>query len=215
MFFQGGKMKKIIVLCMSMVLIIGLVAGGTWAYFSDTETSNNNSLTAGTLDLKINNADANYTILNIASAFPGDSGSSNTSIKNSGSVTGKLVVASSNVTNTGGTSGEFGDSVGNLGSQATLALWLDVNQNDTFDTGDIGLKSDGTTYSPSTLNYAVIDSYGGKTWDPSGNGVENMATNAQNNFVMSWQVPTSADNTIQGDSANISFTFTLKQLSMP
>jgi len=43
--------KKILGLTIAIVLIIGLVAGGTWAYFSDTETVVGNSFTAGTIDL--------------------------------------------------------------------------------------------------------------------------------------------------------------------
>lgn len=49
-------MKKIIGLSIAIVLIIGLVAGGTWAYFSDTETVTGNSLTAGTIDLEAGGA---------------------------------------------------------------------------------------------------------------------------------------------------------------
>jgi len=44
-------LKKILGLTIAVVLIIGLIAGGTFAYFSDTETVTGNSLTAGTIDL--------------------------------------------------------------------------------------------------------------------------------------------------------------------
>ena len=47
-------MKKILGLAIAIVLIIGAVAGGTWAYFSDTETSTNNTFTAGTIDIDVN-----------------------------------------------------------------------------------------------------------------------------------------------------------------
>jgi predicted ribosomally synthesized peptide with SipW-like signal peptide len=46
------EVKKILGLSIAIVLVIGLVAGGTWAYFSDTETITGNSFTAGTIDLK-------------------------------------------------------------------------------------------------------------------------------------------------------------------
>ena len=45
-------MKKILGLAVAALLVMGLVGGGTWAYFSDTETSAGNVLTAGTLDLE-------------------------------------------------------------------------------------------------------------------------------------------------------------------
>jgi spore coat-associated protein N len=48
------EVKKILGLTIAIVLIIGLVAGGTWAYFSDTETSSGNTFTAGTIDIAVN-----------------------------------------------------------------------------------------------------------------------------------------------------------------
>ena len=36
-------MKKILGLAVAALLVMGLVGGGTWAYFSDTETSTGNT----------------------------------------------------------------------------------------------------------------------------------------------------------------------------
>ena len=44
-------MKKIVGLTIVALLVIGLVGGGTWAYFTDTEESTGNSFTAGSLNL--------------------------------------------------------------------------------------------------------------------------------------------------------------------
>ena len=46
-------MKKILGLTIAIVLIVGVVAGGTWAYFSDTETVTGNTFTAGTIDISL------------------------------------------------------------------------------------------------------------------------------------------------------------------
>jgi predicted ribosomally synthesized peptide with SipW-like signal peptide len=46
-------MKKILGLSIAVLLITGLVVGGTLAYFSDTETSPGNVFTAGTIDLEV------------------------------------------------------------------------------------------------------------------------------------------------------------------
>lgn len=46
-------MKKIVLSALVIVLAIGLVGGGAFAYLSDTETSTGNTFTAGTMDLKI------------------------------------------------------------------------------------------------------------------------------------------------------------------
>jgi predicted ribosomally synthesized peptide with SipW-like signal peptide len=46
---------------LAIFLVIGLVGtAGTFAWFQDTETSTGNTLTAGTLDLKIRDGDEAY-----------------------------------------------------------------------------------------------------------------------------------------------------------
>jgi predicted ribosomally synthesized peptide with SipW-like signal peptide len=48
-------MKKIIFSLAIIAAAAAVVIGGTTAYFSDTETSNNNTFTAGSIDLKVDN----------------------------------------------------------------------------------------------------------------------------------------------------------------
>lgn len=207
-------MKKIIGLTVAALLVMAMVGGGTWAYFSDTESSADNSLSAGTLDLKINNGDSPYTILNLTNKAPGDSGSGSTTLKNAGSLTGEMDIATGAVTNTAGAGGtEFEGGSGELGGVAKIAVYIDVDQSGAWSAGDIGLKNDGTTYNnPTALDYQTIDSYASKTWGGTA-GVENMLADAQDNFIIAWQIPTSAGNNIQGDSVSIGFTFTLEQTS--
>lgn len=50
-------MKKILISLMTVAVVAGLVGGGAFAYFNDTETSKGNTFTAGTLDLKVNGGD--------------------------------------------------------------------------------------------------------------------------------------------------------------
>jgi len=45
--------KKIVSLSIAIVVLLALVGGGTWALFSDTETSTGNQFTAGIIDLEI------------------------------------------------------------------------------------------------------------------------------------------------------------------
>lgn len=202
-------MKKILGLTIAALLVMAMVGGGTWAYFSDTESTTNNSLTAGTLDLNINGGNNPVTMFSVSAAAPGDSGSGNCQLFNSGSMGGELDILFSIVTNTpGGGGGEFEGGSGELGGVAEIAVYVDVDQGGAWNAGDIGLKSDGTTYSfPTALDYATMNSYASKTWD----ALETMATSAADNFIVLWRVPTSAGNTIQGDSVRFDVTFRLEQ----
>ena len=202
-------MKKILGLAIAALIVIALVGAGTWAYFSDTESSANNSLTAGTLDLNVDGGDTAVTTFSVTGKAPGDSGNGSTTLANAGDFSGELDIAFSAITNTPGAGGtEFEGGSGELGAVAQIAVYIDVDSSDTWTSGDIGLKSDGTTYNhPTALDYAVIDNYGSDSFD----AVETMATSASDKFVVMWQVPTSAGNNIQGDSVSFDVTFTLEQ----
>jgi len=69
-------MKKIIITLMAVMITVGLVGIGTYAYFSDTETSTVNTLTAGTLKLDVNGNGStgtfNMVIGKIGNMAPGD-----------------------------------------------------------------------------------------------------------------------------------------------
>jgi spore coat-associated protein N len=201
-------MKKIVGLTMALLLVIGLVGVGTYAYFSDTESSTGNTLTAGTLDLNIDGGNTAVITFTASDVAPGDSGTGSSTLANVGTISGELDIATSATTNTPGAGGEFGGGSGELGASAQIAMYLDVDQSDTWTAGDIGLKSDGTTYSlPTTLDYDEIDDYASETWD----AVEAMAASASDDIIVNWQVPTGAGNEIQGDSVSFDITFTLEQ----
>ena len=205
-------MKKIIGLSVAALLIIGVIGGATFAYFSDTESSTGNTLTAGILDLHIDGGDTAVTTFNVSGVAPGDSDSGTSTLSNVvGGIDGELDIATSVVTNTGAVGGtsEYADDTGDLGANAEIAMYLDVNQNATWDAGDVGLMSDGTTYSsPTALDYDVIDNYASETWDAV---VATMSASATDDIIVLWRVPTTAGNSIQGDSVSFDITFTLEQ----
>ncbi|MES2966749.1 MAG: TasA family protein, partial [Patescibacteria group bacterium] len=62
-------MKKIITSVGMIVFIGALVAGGTGAFFSDTETSTANVFTAGAIDLKVDNESYYNGVLNTATTW--------------------------------------------------------------------------------------------------------------------------------------------------
>ncbi len=104
-------MKKILISLLSLILVIGLVGLGAFAYFSDTETSSGNVFTAGTLDLRVDGQDdpyvAKFTLSNLK---PGDATAGGGywitpgktlvwKAKNVGSLPGKLTIYMTNVVN--------------------------------------------------------------------------------------------------------------------
>jgi len=204
-----------------MVAIAGIVIGVTSAYFSDTETSTNNTMAAGTMDLNINGGNIAVQTINLTNKAPGDTGKESSILKNVGSLDGELDVAMGMVANYACTNTTYGKhdgtehcttAAGALGANAQMALYIDVNQDGGYDNGtDIGLKSDTTIYTTGSLVYDAIDNYGGKTWNPGNNGVVAMTTGAEYNFVIDWKIPTTVQNEIQGDALNFDVTFILEQ----
>ena len=95
---------------------------------------------------------------------------------------------------------------------AEITVYLDINQNATFDAGDIELNTTGANAydaaTNNTLDYATIDSYGSVSYDSV---IAAMAALAADDFIVLWRVPDTAVNTIQGDSVSVDFTFTLEQ----
>ncbi len=85
-------MKKILGLTIAVLLSIGMAGIGTWAYFSDVETSTGNVLAAGILDLKTNDVDGVSQTLLATNMKPGDTiGPETIILKNAGSVTGSIL----------------------------------------------------------------------------------------------------------------------------
>ncbi|MBA7712991.1 hypothetical protein ES703_121986 [subsurface metagenome] len=114
-------MKKILGLTIAALLVMALVGGGTWAYFSDVETSDTNIFSAGTLDLNIDGDNVNVNMLTLSDIKPGDTdgGSPGTcELKNVGSITGDLTIVTGANTETEST-GTTGTSDG-AGTTTTL-----------------------------------------------------------------------------------------------
>jgi len=79
-------MKKILGLIIASLLIIAICTVGTWAYFSDTETSTGNSLSTGTLDLSWTNQEGVPLPFNAGNMAPGDTVEARISINNNGNL---------------------------------------------------------------------------------------------------------------------------------
>ncbi len=95
-------MKKILISLITMAAVAGLIGGGAFAYFNDTETSSGNTFTAGTLDLKVDGKDDGTTVAHVTLSDMkpcADSGYYKWVLKNDGSLPGKLSVTFGAMTN--------------------------------------------------------------------------------------------------------------------
>lgn len=133
-------------------VVLAMLGAGTIAYFNDTETSEGNTFTAGTLDLKVDGGDDPVVPWSIGSMKPGNSYFTGfKTLRNAGNIHGKLTVTITNLVcrENGVTEPEYaaGDSPGLLidpdgWTQQTGygELWNQVDFRFVKDDGDGALK---------------------------------------------------------------------------
>ena len=144
-------MKKILGLTIAALLVMALVGGGTWAYFSDPEQTDTNVLTAGILDLTRDSVSGNTTAFlttGVTNVAPGDSNTDSTLLKNTaGTMSGELDINLGNVSEVAGAAGEFAGGT-DLAGELYVALWLDKDNLGSWGVDDVGLQATAnTTYS--------------------------------------------------------------------
>ena len=164
-------MKKIIGLAVAAIAVMVLVAGGTFAYFSDTEKWAGNSISAGTLYLT-GGSTAFFTANNT-----GISPSSSTQDEvvtlaptNTTSVSDYLSIKISNLTSSAANfpTNKVHDingntiTAGDFGKYAKVAIWLCTHAGSTPQAGDLELNVpgtlNGTVHTPTTLTTALTGS---------------------------------------------------------
>jgi len=142
-------MKKILGLTIAALLVMALVGGGTWAYFSDTETSTGNILTAGTLDLNIDGANVAVTTVSLSDQAPGTPGTGSNTLANVGSLSGELDIVFGAVTNLPSLSNSslltavIGENIG-TGDNVTVAFGPVTNANGNGSNYFADVSADGT-----------------------------------------------------------------------
>ena len=150
-------MKKIFGLTVAALMVMGLIGGGTWAFFSDVETATGNILTAGTLDLTLG-GETGVLSAEVTDVYPGQGETTAVTaaatLTKNGTLSGELDIAfDTNITNTesvdtselGVTYDEDGAG-GEVGANALIALYIDVNGGGWDNAADIGLASDDSKY---------------------------------------------------------------------
>ena len=127
-----SNLKRIIFASLSIVTVVALVAGVTYSKFFDTETSVENTLASGTLDLKVDDLDDDSVLhFDFDNLKPGWSNNYSWVLKNAGSVSGQPSLTFSSITNNEngvlepevGANGENGDEPGELGSILRMNIY--------------------------------------------------------------------------------------------
>lgn len=222
--------RRLLGLTIATMLVLGMVATGAWAYFSDTQVSSGNTLSAGTLGLKVGATDpmtGNFTLSNIK---PGDTGTAVVWLTtNTGSLPGNLTISLGAITNNENgrseveiAAGDTTDNIGELGNFTKVAFWMDVNKNGTWSSPDYYLSSDGTVvaYAGGSMPSAASDylnNYNSgsnpKSWPKQ--AVSGNAGNALDigDFRVVYNMPDVEPSVKQaeGDSAVFNITFSIDQ----
>jgi hypothetical protein len=199
-------MRKIAWSLITILLALLFTGIGTLANFTHAEASQSSMPTAGRPDLRLVTDKSAVYAFQFSNVVPGSSGNSRNRLINAGNQSGRLGVYFSEVTNTPGTTGEYADNNGDLGAKAEIAVYIDLDMSGSWNSGDIGLKSNGTIYyNPTALDYTALNGYGGVKWD-----VMTMLASAEVHVIIMWRIPITVGNEIQGDSASFDITFELK-----
>ena len=192
---------KILGSIVMIALMASAVGIGTYASFSDTETSVGNSFTAGTLDLKINGADINVIAFTVANMRPGSQPTNSYVLSNAGSLGGTLDITSialkdyENILTEPEIEALDTTDLGELSSVVNLRLYIDVDKSGYWSTGDVMIFDGKVNTLPTSfdLNTPIAAD-----------------ANIKINAVFDWW-STPADNQAQSDSFTLDLTFQLSQ----
>lgn len=193
-----GLNKKVVGLAIAFMLAISMMSGGAWAFFSDTETSVNNTLTAGTLDLLTNDVNGVTQTLYAANLKPNNSvGPATITLKNSGTLAGAtLDIVFSYVESDGAPNAV------NMTADITAAI----------------IEVTTLTYNGANLLTGVSDlnANGWKDIQDVKNatnltGLSGLGAGLSKDFVITIKMRDGINNDFQADGVIITMTFTLKQ----
>ena len=188
------------------VFVLGLASvmaiGATTAYFSDTETSSDNTFTAGTLDLKLDGGDTDVVKFSLTNMRPGNQPKRTFTLYNAGSLPGTLSLSDVTITDTENArlepeieAGDTTVGVGELSSVINLRIFVDYGKDGGISTGDPVLFNDRAVNLTSPIE--LEDSLA------SMNDVNVV-------FLFDWW-NTPEDNQAQGDTFTMDLAFTLEQ----
>lgn len=206
-------MKKILGLTIAALLVMGLIGGGTWAYFSDPET-NTATLAAGRLDLTVDSENPWATAyVSVADMMPSETeNGASITLQNNGNVLGDLWFRVTSVTNGGGT--PLYDPAGGTSyvcstepeyvAENGLVSWsADDNLSDNL---TVACTVGGNPVSG--INSANVTSAAASGWHEI---VPDMAASGTTTFDLDLTLHQNTDNTAQGDNCTFVIEFRLMQ----
>jgi len=190
-------MKKVVALIIAFLLLTSMLSIGAWAYSSDTETSVNNRLSAGTLALKTNDVDGVTQTLYAISLKPNVSvGPSTITLRNAGTTgAATLDIVFSYVESDGSPNGV------NMSVDATAAI-IEVTTLTYDGTNLLTGISDGNSNGYKDIQDVKNANLAGRS---------GLAAGASKNFVITIKMRDGINNNFQADGIIITMTFTLKQ----
>ena len=189
---------------------------GTVALFSDEETSSNNTVQAGTLDLTVNGSGSNA-VFDVSNAVPGDSGSTSTTLRNDGSLPGYLTFgitgfrtpengvnepesgADAETDPHGSNAG--GDHTGELAQRLLVRMKLVVDGTDHYLVG-----TDSTRRLAANVRLGEYD-----LSDAAGMTDLELDSGQEVEFVTDYEIPSDVGNEIQSDGVTLEAVFALTQ----
>lgn len=206
---EKRKEKKMIKIAKSLIVIVAVAAlavGATGAYFSDTETSNGNTFTAGTLDLNVDGVNTNVVKFTASNLKPGSQPTGSYTLANVGSINGFLDIENIVITDTENgcedpetpgdtTCGNPGVGEGELSSVLGLTIYWDNDGDGYYSVGDV--------YVYNGMANAIAGNY-------DTNKPVNAGANTKLKVVLNWW-STPSDNLAQNDTMQLDMTFELAQ----
>ncbi|MFC1965527.1 TasA family protein [Chloroflexota bacterium] len=191
-------MKRILGLTIAFMLLIGMVGIGTWAYFSDVETSTGNVFTAGTLDLKTDDVDGvSQTLLAVNLEPGGVVGPETIILKNTGSLGGSTLDLSFTYAES-----DSSPNPADISADATAAF-IEVTA---LNYDGFNLLSSNVTDN-NTNGYKDVEDL--KNADLSGLG--GISASSSKEFDIAVLLRSDADKALQSDGIDITMTFILNQ----
>ena len=199
-------MRKIFGLTVAALLVMGLVGGGTWAFFNDPETVTDNVFTAGTLDLKTDLADGVSGKFTASNAKPGDTlGTGTIALSNDGTLNASSLDIAISYVEDGSEPSEPTDT--DLDTELDADGFAELVHVTALEYGGTDLLS-GYTENATDSN-AFIDlkelAYADLT------GQAGLNTGESKDFDVTMVLHTSAGNDAMADGVDVTFTFTLNQ----